>query len=152
VVISELVDRRARRQRRPLLPARQRRKRLQVSQNMIALPTFYSLEECKIPPHWVLFYVHIDKLNGYQELFQFLITAAQVSEVEVPDKHTPPGWHQFKCKVLVGAMCKCCKDANWREQAVKTCSLKIQDAITLHPDFVDKSEKSKEIQHLLSGT
>jgi hypothetical protein len=110
------------------------------------------LKKCKIPPHWVLFDVHIDKFNGYQELFQFLITAAQASEVEVPDKHTHWGWHQFKCKVLVGTMRKCCKDANWRENAVKTCSLKIWDAITIYPDFVDKSNKSKEIECLLSSS
>jgi hypothetical protein len=96
--------------------------------------------------------MHVDKFNGYLELFQFLITAAQVSEVEVPNKHTPQGWDQFKCKVLVGTMRKCCKDANWREHAVKTCSLRIRDAIAIHPDFVDMSNKSKEIQHLLSGT
>jgi hypothetical protein len=76
------------------------------------------------------------KFNGYQELFQLLIRAAQVSEVEVPDKHTPWGWHQFKFKVLVGTMHKCCKDADWREHAVKTCSLKIWDAISIHPDFM----------------
>jgi hypothetical protein len=110
------------------------------------------LEKCEIQPCWVLFDVHVNKFNGYQELFQFLITAAQVSEVEVPDKCTPWGWHQFKCKVLVGAMCKCCEDADWREHAVKTCFLKIQDAITIHPNFIDKSDKSKEIEHLLTGS
>jgi hypothetical protein len=64
--------------------------------------------------------VHVDKFNGYPELFQFLITAAQISEVEFPDKPTPLGWHQFKQEVLVGTMHKCCKDDDWREQAVKT--------------------------------
>jgi hypothetical protein len=49
-------------------------------------------------------------------------------------------------------MCKCCKDADWREHAVKTCSLKIQDAITRHPDFVNQSNKTKEIKHMLSGS
>jgi hypothetical protein len=49
------------------------------------------LNKCKIPPCWVLFDVHVDKFNGYQELFQFLVTAAQVSEVEKPDQHTPLG-------------------------------------------------------------
>jgi hypothetical protein len=49
-------------------------------------------------------------------------------------------------------MCKCCKDADWREKAVKTCSVKIQDKSALHPDFVDKSDKSEYINCLLSGT
>jgi hypothetical protein len=49
------------------------------------------LDKCKIPPCWVLFDVHVDKFTGYQELFQFLVTAAQVSEVEKPDQHTPLG-------------------------------------------------------------
>jgi hypothetical protein len=53
------------------------------------------LNKCKIPPRWVLFDVHINKFNGYQELFQFLVTAAQVSVVEKPDQRTPLGWHQF---------------------------------------------------------
>jgi hypothetical protein len=110
------------------------------------------LKEWEIPPCWVLFDVHVDKFNGYPELFQFLITAAQISEVEFPDKPTPLGWHQFKQEVLVGTIHKCCKDADWREQAVKTLSLKIWDAIALHPDFVDKSDKSKYIKCLLSGT
>jgi hypothetical protein len=102
------------------------------------------LEKCKIPPSWVLFDVHLNKFNGYQELFQFLITAAQVSEVAVPDKHTPCGWYHFKCKVLVGTMHKCFEDVNWRKHAVKTCS-KIWDAIAIHPDFVDKSNKAKKL-------
>jgi hypothetical protein len=46
---------------------------------------------------------------------------------------------------MVGSMCKCCEDADWREHAVKTFSLKIRDATAIHPDFVDKSDKSKEI-------
>jgi hypothetical protein len=49
-------------------------------------------------------------------------------------------------------MCRCCKDADWREHAVKTCSLKIWDAITIHPDFIDFSDKSKEIESLLIGS
>jgi hypothetical protein len=53
---------------------------------------------------------------------------------------------------MVGTMHKCCEDANWREHAVKTCSLKIRGAIAIHPDFVDKSDKSKEIEHMLSGS
>jgi hypothetical protein len=40
------------------------------------------LDKCKIPPRWVLFNVHIDKFNGYQELFQFLVTPAQASVVK----------------------------------------------------------------------
>jgi hypothetical protein len=99
-----------------------------------------------------MFDVHIDKFNGYQELFQFLVTAAQVSEVEKPDQRTPLGCWQFKCKVLVGTMRKCCEDADWREHAVKTCSLKIQDAITRHPDFVNQSNKTEEIERMLSGS
>jgi hypothetical protein len=95
------------------------------------------LKKFKILTCWVMFDVHVDKFNGYQELFQFLVTAAQVLEVKKPDQHTPLGWRQFKRKVLVGTMCKCCKDANWREHAVKTCSLKIWDAITRHPYFVN---------------
>jgi hypothetical protein len=108
------------------------------------------LEKFQIPPCLVMFDVHINKFNRYQELFEFLVTAAKVSEVEKPDQHTPLGWQQFKCKVLVGTMCKCCKDADWREHAVKTCSLKIWDAITRHPDFVNQSNKTKEIEHMLS--
>jgi hypothetical protein len=116
------------------------------------------LDKCRIPPHWVLFDVHVNKFNGYQELFQFLVTATQVSVVEKPDKRTPLGWGQFKCEVMVGTnglepcMRQCCKNADWREHAVKTCSLKIRDAITIYPDFVDKSDKSKEIKHMLSGS
>jgi hypothetical protein len=81
-----------------------------------------------------------------------LVTAAQLSEVEKPDQQTPLGWRQFKCEVLVGTMCKCCKDDNWREHAVKTCSLKIRDAIARHPDLVNQSDKTKEIEHMLSGS
>jgi hypothetical protein len=110
------------------------------------------LDKFKIPTPWVMFDVHVDKFNGYQELFQFLVTAAQVSEVKKPDQRTPLGWRQFKCKVLVGTMCKCCEDANWRENAVKTCSLQIWDAITRHPDFVNQPNKTQEIKHMLSGT
>jgi hypothetical protein len=72
------------------------------------------LEKFKIPTCWVMFDVHINKFNGYQELFQFLVTAAQVLELEKPDPCIPLGWRQFKCKVLVGTMHKCCEDANWR--------------------------------------
>jgi hypothetical protein len=110
------------------------------------------LKKFKISTCWVMFDVHVDKFNGYQELFQFLVTAAQVSEVEKPDQCTPLRWRQFKCKVLVGTMHKCCKDANWREHAVKTCSLNIWDPITRHPDFVNQSDKTKEIEHMLSGS
>jgi hypothetical protein len=82
-----------------------------------------------------------------------LVTAAQVLEVENPDhQRTPLGWRQFKRKVLVGTMCKCCEDANWREHAVKTCSLKIWDAIARHPDFVIQSNKAEEIERMLSGS
>jgi hypothetical protein len=108
------------------------------------------LEKFKILTCWVLFDVHVDKFNGYQESFQFLVTPAQVLEVEKPDQCTPLGWRQFKHKVLVGMICKCCKDAIWREQAVKTCSLKILDAIARHPDFVNQSDKTKEIKCMLS--
>jgi hypothetical protein len=94
------------------------------------------LDKCRIPPCWVLFNVHVDKFNGYQELFQFFVTAAQVSVVEKPDQHTPLGCHQFKHEVVVGTVHKCCEDADWREHAV----------------FIDKSDKSKEIKHMLSGS
>jgi hypothetical protein len=110
------------------------------------------LKKFKIQTHWVLFDVHVDKFNGYQEFFQFLVTAAQVSEVEKPHQCTPLGWQQFKCEVLVGTMCKCCEDANWREHAVKTCSLKIWDAMARHPDFVNQSDKTKEIELMLSSS
>jgi hypothetical protein len=110
------------------------------------------LEKFKILTRWVMFDVHIHKFNGYQELFQFLVTAAQVLEVEKPDQRTPLGCLQFKCKVLVGTMRKCCEDADWREHAVKTCSLKIWDEITRHPDFVNQSNKTEEIEHMLSGS
>jgi hypothetical protein len=70
-----------------------------------------------------MFDVHVDKFNGYQELFQFLVTAAQVSEVEKPNQCTPLRWQQFKCKVLVGTMRKCCEDADWREHAVNSHSI-----------------------------
>jgi hypothetical protein len=53
---------------------------------------------------------------------------------------------------MVGTMCKCWEDTDWREHAVKRCSLKIWDAIAIHPDFVDKSDKSKEIECMLSGS
>jgi hypothetical protein len=53
------------------------------------------LENFKILTRWVMFDVHIDKFNGYQELFQFLVTAAQVLEVEKPNQCTPLGWRQF---------------------------------------------------------
>jgi hypothetical protein len=96
--------------------------------------------------------VHVDKFNGYQELFQFLVTAAQVSEVEKPNQCTPLGWRQFKDEVLVGTMCKCCEDANWREHSVKTCSLKIWDAMARHPDFVNQSDKTNEIELMLSSS
>jgi len=72
--------------------------------------------------------------------------------VEKPDQRTPLGWQQFKCKVLVGTMHKCCEDADWREHAVKTCSLKIWDAIARHPDFVIQSNKAEEIERMLSGS
>jgi hypothetical protein len=49
-------------------------------------------------------------------------------------------------------MRKCCEDADWRENAVKTCSLQIRDAITRHPDFVNQSDKNEEIKRMLSGT
>jgi hypothetical protein len=105
------------------------------------------LNKFKIQTHWVMFDVHVDKFNGYQELFQFLVTAAQVSEVENHNHQlTPLGRQQFKCKVLVGTMRKCCEDADWREHAVKTCSLKIRDAIAKHPDFINQFDKTKEIE------
>jgi hypothetical protein len=110
------------------------------------------LKKFKIPTRWVMFDVHVDKFNEYQELFQFLATAAQVLEVKKPDQRTPLGWRQFKREVLVGTMCKCCEDATWRENAVKTCSLKIWDALTRHPDFVNQSNKTKEIEGMLSGS
>jgi hypothetical protein len=110
------------------------------------------LEKFKIPTRWVMFDVHVDKFNEYQELFQFLATAAQVSEVKKPDQRTPLGWWQFKREMLVGTMCKCWEDATWRENAVKTCSLKIWDALTRHPDFVNQSNKPKEIEGMLSGS
>jgi hypothetical protein len=111
------------------------------------------LNKFKIPTRWVMFDVHVNKFNGYQELFQFLVTAAQVLEVENPDhQRTPLGWRQFKREVLVGTMRKCCEDADWREHAVKTCSLKIWDAITRHPDFVIQSNKAEEIERMLSGS
>jgi hypothetical protein len=81
------------------------------------------LEEFKILTRWVMFDVHIDKFNGYQELFQFLVTAAQVSEVEKPNQRTPLRWQQFKCEVLVGTMCQCCEDADWREHVVNSPSI-----------------------------
>jgi hypothetical protein len=110
------------------------------------------LKKFKMPTRWVIFDVHVNKFNGYQELFQFLVTNAQVSEVKKPDQHTPLGWQQFKLKVLVGTMCKCCKDADWREHAVKKSSLMIRDAITRHPDFVNQSDKTEEIECMLSGS
>jgi hypothetical protein len=110
------------------------------------------LEKFKILTCWVMFDVHINKFNGYQQLFQFLVTAAQVSEVEKPDQRTPLECWQFKRKVLVGTMHKCCEDADWREHAVKTCSLKIWYAIARHPDFVNQSNKTKEIGRMLSGS
>jgi hypothetical protein len=58
-----------------------------------SIANFLCLEKCEISPCWVWFNVHVNKFNGYQELFQFLITAAQASEVEVPDKCTSLGWH-----------------------------------------------------------
>jgi hypothetical protein len=74
-------------------------------------------------------------------------------EVENPDhQHTPIRWRQFKREVLVGTMRKCCEDADWREHAVKTCSLKIRDAIARHPDFVNQFDKTKEIERMLSGS
>jgi hypothetical protein len=103
------------------------------------------IEKCKIPDCWVLFDVHVNKFNGYQKLFQFLITAEQVSEVEVHNKWTPLGWHQFKHDVLVGTMHKCCEDADWREYAVKTCSLKIWDAIAIHPKFLTTLTQAKKL-------
>jgi hypothetical protein len=63
-----------------------------------------------------MFDVHVNKFNGYQELFQFLVTAAQVLEVKKPDQHTPLGWRQFKREVLVGTMRKCCEDADWSKR------------------------------------
>jgi hypothetical protein len=100
-----------------------------------------------------MFEVHVNKFNGYQELFQFLVTAAQVSEVDYPNhQHTPIRWRQFKCKVSVRTMRKCCEDANWREHAVKTCYLTIWDAIARHPNFVNQFDKTEEIEHMLSGS
>jgi hypothetical protein len=111
------------------------------------------LDKFKILTRWVMFDVHIDKFNGYQELLQFLVTAAQVSEVENPDHQcTPIRWQQFKREVLVGTMRKCCEDADWREHAVKACSLKIRDAIARHPNFVNQFEKTEEIERMLSGS
>jgi hypothetical protein len=49
-------------------------------------------------------------------------------------------------------MRKCCEDADWREHAVKACSLKIRDAIARHPDFVNQFDKTKEIERMLSGS
>jgi hypothetical protein len=74
-------------------PRRQRRKLLQVRQNAIVLPTFYVSKNVKSYLAGYGFNVHVNKFNGYQELFQFLITAAQASEVEVPDKCTSLRWH-----------------------------------------------------------
>ena len=82
-----------------------------------------------------------------------MVTAAQVLEVENPDhQHTPIRWRQFKREVLVGTMRKCCEDANWREHAVKTCSLKIRDAIARHPDFDNQFDKTEDIERMLSGS
>jgi hypothetical protein len=49
-------------------------------------------------------------------------------------------------------MRKCCEDADWREHAVKACSLKIRDAIARHPNFDNQFNKTKEIECMLSGS